>query len=60
MYSVCWVVCVCVVVVFFLCSIENMYLPLVPHQNEPLPSPIITDNEYHICTRLRSTIPRSS
>tara|TARA_B100000768_G_scaffold17534_1_gene16009 strand:- start:43 stop:795 length:753 start_codon:yes stop_codon:yes gene_type:complete len=39
---------------------EDMYLPLVPHQNEPLPSPIITDNEYHICTRLRSTIPRSS
>ena len=39
---------------------EDMYLPLVPHQNEPLPSPIITDNEYIICTRLRSTIPRSS
>ena len=33
-----------------------MYLPSVPHQNEPLPSPIITINEYNIYTRLRSTL----
>ena len=39
---------------------EDMYLPSVPHQNEPLPSPIITTNEYNIYTRLRSTISRSS
>ena len=39
---------------------EDMYLPSVPHQNEPLPSPIITNNEYNIYTRLRSTISRSS
>ena len=37
-----------------------MYSPSVPHQNEPLPSPIITNNEYNIYTRLRSTISRSS
>eukprot|EP00964_Phaeocystis_antarctica_P038577 scaffold22064_cov62-Phaeocystis_antarctica.AAC.6 len=39
---------------------EDMYLPSVPHQNEPLLSTIITNNEYNIYTRLRSTISRSS
>ena len=39
---------------------EDMYLSSAPHQNEPLPSPIITTNEYNIYTRLRSTISRSS
>ena len=33
---------------------EDMYLPSIPHQNEPLPSPIITNNEHHIRTRPRS------
>ena len=27
-----------------------MYLPSVPHQNEPLPSPIIKTNEYNLYT----------
>ena len=29
-------------------------MPSIPHKNEPLPSPIITNNEHHTCTRLRS------